>query len=46
LEFFGDKMLCDINGALCRAYVIQRSTDTAAKRRLLTPWRTLALGLM
>jgi hypothetical protein len=34
LEFFGDKMLCDVNGDLCRAYVIQRSTDAAARREL------------
>jgi hypothetical protein len=34
LEFFGDKMLCDVNGDLCRAYVIERSTDAAARREL------------
>src|SRR5260370_30619302 len=34
LSFFGDKMLCDINGDLCRAYVIRRSTDAAARREL------------
>src|SRR5260370_614113 len=34
LEFFGDKMLCDVNGDLCRAYVVQRSTDAAARREL------------
>jgi len=34
LEFFGDKMLGDINGDLCRAYVAQRSTDAAARREL------------
>jgi hypothetical protein len=34
LEFFGDKMLSDINGDLCRAFVAQRSTDAAARREL------------
>jgi integrase len=34
LEFFGDKMLGDVNGDLCRAYVAQRSTDAAARREL------------
>jgi integrase len=34
LEFFGDKMLSDINGDLCRAYVARRSTDAAARREL------------
>ncbi len=34
LEFFGDKMLSDINGELCRTYVAQRSTDAAARREL------------
>jgi hypothetical protein len=32
LSFFGDKMLCDINGDLCRTYVLRRSTDAAARR--------------
>jgi hypothetical protein len=34
LEFFGDKMLSNINGELCRGYVAQRSTDAAARREL------------
>jgi integrase len=34
LRFFGDKRLSQINGALCRAYVAQRSTDAAARREL------------
>jgi integrase len=34
LGFFGDKMLCDLNGDLCRAYVDHRSTDAAARREL------------
>jgi integrase len=34
LDFFGEKMLSDINGDLCRAYVAQRSTDAAARREL------------
>jgi hypothetical protein len=34
LSFFGDKMLCDINGDLCRTYVLRRSTDAAARREL------------
>ena len=34
LGFFGDKTLAEINGNLCRAYVAQRSTDTAARREL------------
>jgi DNA invertase Pin-like site-specific DNA recombinase len=34
LEFFGDKMLSEINGDLCRAFVAQRSTDAAARREL------------
>jgi hypothetical protein len=32
LAFFGDKMLSEINGGLCRAYVAQRSSDAAARR--------------
>jgi hypothetical protein len=34
LGFFGDKMLCELNGDLCRAYVRHRSTDAAARREL------------
>jgi integrase len=34
LAFFGDKMLGEVNGALCRAYAAQRSTDAAARREL------------
>jgi integrase len=34
LGFFGEKMLCEINGDLCRAYVEGRSTDAAARREL------------
>jgi integrase len=34
LGFFGDKMLNEINGALCREYVRARTTDTAARREL------------
>ena len=34
LSFFGDKMLCEVNGDLCRAYVVRRSTDAAARREL------------
>jgi hypothetical protein len=34
LGFFGDKMLCEINGDLCRACVEGRSTDAAARREL------------
>jgi hypothetical protein len=34
LGFFGDKMLCEINGDLCRAYVEGRSTDAAASLRV------------
>jgi integrase len=33
-RFFGDKMLSDISGETCRAYVAQRSTDAAARREL------------
>ena len=34
LAFFGDKMLGQINGALCRNYVRTRTTDAAARREL------------
>jgi integrase len=34
LAFFGDRMLSDINGALCRKYVRTRTTDAAARREL------------
>ena len=34
LEFFGDRVLGDVNGDLCRAYVAQRLTDAAARREL------------
>ena len=34
LAFFGDKMLCEIKGALCREYVRIRGTDAAARREL------------
>jgi integrase len=34
LRFFGDKTLAQINGGLCREYVMQRSTDAAARREL------------
>lgn len=34
LEFFGEKRLSDINGALCRNYIASRSTDAAARREL------------
>ena len=34
LGFFDDKMLCELNGDLCRAYVDHRSTDAAARREL------------
>jgi integrase len=34
LAFFGDKMLSEINGALCRDYVRTRTTDAAARREL------------
>src|SRR5215470_6088042 len=33
-EFFGSRMLSNINGALCRAYVKQSSTDAMARRDL------------
>lgn len=33
-RFFGDKMLSDVTGETCRAYVAQRSTDAAARREL------------
>ena len=34
LDFFGDKMLSEINGELCRAYIAQSNTDSAARRAL------------
>jgi integrase len=34
LDFFGDKMLSDINGDLCRAYAVRAKTDSAARRAL------------
>jgi integrase len=34
LSFFGDKVLSNINGALCRAYVEYRGTTGAARREL------------
>ena len=34
LAFFGGKMLCAVDGDLCRAYVSSRSTDAAARRDL------------
>jgi integrase len=34
LGFFGDKMLGDVNGTLCRDYEEARSTDAAARREL------------
>lgn len=34
LEFFGARMLADINGALCRAYVKHRGAEQAARREL------------
>jgi hypothetical protein len=33
-EFFGERMLSYITGETCRAYVAQRSTDSAARREL------------
>jgi integrase len=33
-SFFGDKMLSDINGALCRSYVAQRGSSSMARREL------------
>jgi integrase len=33
-NFFGDKVLSEVNGETCRAYVAQRSTDAAARREL------------
>jgi hypothetical protein len=33
-QFFGDKMLSDVTGETCRAYVARRSTDAAARREL------------
>jgi integrase len=34
IGFFGDKMLSDISGALCRAYADHRGLDAAARREL------------
>lgn len=34
LEFFGDKTLGEINGALCRAYSATKATTSAARRQL------------
>jgi integrase len=34
LGYFGDKMLSDINGTLCRAYVEHRGSSAAARREL------------
>ena len=34
IGFFGDKMLSDVNGALCRAYADHRGSDAAARREL------------
>ena len=34
LQHFGDKVLSDITGAACRAYVAARSTSAAARREL------------
>jgi hypothetical protein len=34
LGFFGDKVLSDINGSLCRAYVEDRGSIAAARREL------------
>jgi integrase len=34
LGFFGDKVLSDVNGALCRAYVGHRGSIAAARREL------------
>ena len=34
LTFFGDKVLSDLNGQLCRAYVGHRGTDGSARREL------------
>ncbi len=34
LSFFDNKMLIEINGALCRMYVRTRTTDAAARREL------------
>jgi integrase len=34
LTFFGDKVLSDINGQLCRAYAKHRGSDSAARREL------------
>jgi hypothetical protein len=33
-KFFGTKMLSELNGALCRAYAKQSSTDSMARRDL------------
>ena len=34
IGFFGDKVLSDINGTLCRAYVEHRRSSAAARREL------------
>jgi len=34
IDFFGDKVLSDINGALCRAYADHCGSDAAARREL------------
>jgi integrase len=34
IEYFGDKLLSDINGTLCRAYVEHRGSSAAARREL------------
>lgn len=34
IGFFGDKVLSDINGTLCRAYAEHRGSDAAARREL------------
>jgi integrase len=34
LDFFGDKMLSDINGGLCREFAARMATDSAARRAL------------
>jgi hypothetical protein len=33
-RFFGDKMLSEVTGETCRAYIAQRTTDAAARREL------------
>jgi integrase len=34
LSYFGEKLLSDINGALCRSYVEHRGSNAAARRDL------------